>query len=83
MVLLPVQEVASQRTRPITTSSGCRTGIVADFEATWGYTLHPEFQSKNTERQTFAIQFYQEMPWYDIMATLVQEMNKAAERLAE
>lgn len=47
-------------------------GYNCDFDATWGYTLHPEFQSKNQERQMFAIQFYKDAV-YDIMATLVKK----------
>jgi hypothetical protein len=44
-------------------------GYSCDFEATWGYSLHPEFQTKNQERQTFAIQFYKDSV-FDIIATL-------------
>jgi len=47
-------------------------GYSCNFECTWGYTLHPEFQSKNQERQTFAIQFYKNAV-FDISATWVRK----------
>ena len=47
-------------------------GYSCNFECTWGYTLHPEFQSKNQERQTFAIQFYKDAV-FDILATMVKK----------
>jgi hypothetical protein len=47
-------------------------GYKCDFDATWGYTLHGEFQTKNQERQMFAIQFYKDAV-YDLMATLVKK----------
>jgi len=47
-------------------------GYSCDFECTWGYSIHPEFQTKNQERQTFAIQFYKDAA-HDIIATLVKK----------
>lgn len=47
-------------------------GYNCDFECTWGYNLHPEFVPKNTERQTFAIQFYKDAV-FDIIATMVRK----------
>lgn len=44
-------------------------GYSCDFECTWGYSLHPEFQTKNQERQTYAIQFLKDSV-FDIIATL-------------
>jgi hypothetical protein len=47
-------------------------GYKCNFECTWGYTLHPEFQTKNQERQTFAIQFYKEV-CMDTICTMVRK----------
>jgi hypothetical protein len=47
-------------------------GYNCDFECTWGYSLHPEWISKNQERQTFAIQFYKDAV-LDIIATLTKK----------
>ena len=35
-------------------------GYCCHFEATWGYSLHPEILLKNAQAQQFAIQFYKE-----------------------
>lgn len=35
-------------------------GYNCDFEATWGYGLHPAIISRNQEFQQFALQFYKE-----------------------
>ena len=47
-------------------------GYNCHFECTWGYSIHPEFVSKNQERQTFALQFYKDAAM-DIIATMVKK----------
>lgn len=42
-----------------------------DFDATWGYSLHPTLGVRNAEFQQFATQFYKEAV-QDIVATLVK-----------
>jgi hypothetical protein len=42
-----------------------------DFAATWGYSLHPSIQHRNTEYQTFALSNYKEAA-QDIIATLTK-----------
>ena len=42
-----------------------------NFEATWGYGLHPQILLRNAESQQFAIQFYKEAAM-DLHATLVK-----------
>jgi SAM-dependent methyltransferase len=44
-------------------------GYSCDFEATWGYSLHPEIQVRNQTQQTFALTFYKESA-QDLHATL-------------
>ena len=46
-------------------------GYACDFVATWGYNLHQSLQSRNTEFQQFALQWYREAA-QDILATLVK-----------
>lgn len=47
-------------------------GYDCDFECTWGYSLHPDFQSRNQERQTFAIQWYKDAV-FDIITTMTKK----------
>jgi ubiquinone/menaquinone biosynthesis C-methylase UbiE len=35
-------------------------GYSCDFDATWGYSMHPEIMAKNQQAQTFALTFYKE-----------------------
>lgn len=42
-----------------------------DFEATWGYSLHPHLAPRNQEYQSHALQFWKEAA-QDIIATLVK-----------
>lgn len=44
-------------------------GYTCDFEATWGYTLHPELATKSADRVAFSTQFYKEA-CQDLIATL-------------
>lgn len=44
-------------------------GYACDFECTWGYSLHQSIQSRNTEYQMNALQFWKEAA-QDIIATL-------------
>lgn len=45
-------------------------GYTCNFEATWGYALHPQTQLRSIEAQQFAMQFYKEA-CQDIIATLI------------
>lgn len=47
-------------------------GFACDFEATWGYGLHPLIQTRNAEFQQFALNFYREAA-QDIHATLTRK----------
>lgn len=44
-------------------------GYSCDFEATWGYAVHPQVQLRNGEYQQFALQFYKEAAT-DLIATV-------------
>lgn len=44
-------------------------GYSCDFEATWGYTLHPDLLTKSSDRVAFSTQFYKEA-CQDLIATL-------------
>lgn len=46
-------------------------GYLCDFEATWGYSLHPAIQPRNQEYQTHALTFWKESA-QDLMATLTK-----------
>lgn len=46
-------------------------GFSCDFDATWGYSLHPGITARNAEFQQFAMSFYKEAV-QDIIATLVK-----------
>lgn len=46
-------------------------GYECDFEATWGYIMHPDWVPKNQESQMFALQNYKEAA-QDISATLTK-----------
>jgi SAM-dependent methyltransferase len=43
-----------------------------DFDATWGYSLHPSLNIRNTDYQSHAMQFWKEA-CQDIIATLVKK----------
>lgn len=45
------------------------TFYTCDFEATWGYSLHPQIATRNQEFQQFATTFYKEAV-QDMMANL-------------
>jgi len=49
-----------------------------DFDATWGYSLHPAVTVRNQEFQGFAAQFYKEA-CQDIVATLAKRPATPAE----
>jgi hypothetical protein len=44
-------------------------GYSCDFEATWGYSLHPDLTTKSGDRVAFSTQFYKEA-CQDLIATL-------------
>lgn len=46
-------------------------GFNCDFDATWGYSMHPSLFVKNQEMQQFALQNYKEAA-QDLIATLVK-----------
>lgn len=46
-------------------------GYACDFDATWGFALHPEIQARNPEYQAMAAQFYCEAT-PDIIATITK-----------
>lgn len=46
-------------------------GFDCDFEATWGYGMHPTLATRNAEYQQFALNFYREGA-QDMMATVTK-----------
>ncbi len=56
---------------PHTDKSNWPEGYDCDFEATWGYTMHPSLNTRNAEFQQFAMNFYKEGA-QDIVATLTR-----------
>jgi hypothetical protein len=46
-------------------------GLKCDFNASWGYSMHPTWQSKNSETQMFGITHYREVA-QDIICTVVK-----------
>lgn len=46
-------------------------GYNCDFEATWGYSMHPALQTRNQEYQQHALQFFKESA-QDTIATLTK-----------
>lgn len=46
-------------------------GFKCDFDATWGYSLHPSLGVRNEEWQHFAINFYKEAA-QDLIATVTK-----------
>ena len=57
---------------PHTDKSNWPKGYDCDFDATWGYTMHPAFNTRNTEFQQFAMNYYREGA-QDIVATLTRK----------
>lgn len=57
---------------PHTDKSNWPEGYDCDFEATWGYTMHPAFNTRNAEFQQFAMNYYREGA-QDIVATLTRK----------
>jgi Methyltransferase domain len=57
---------------PHTDHTYLKGGFACDFEATWGYSLHPTVQLRNQEAQQFMVQFYKEAS-QDIIATLTKK----------
>ena len=55
-------------------------GYRCDFDATWGYGIHPEICLKNPQQQQYAINFYKEAA-QDLHATLVKR-ELSAERVS-
>ena len=56
---------------PHTDSANKPDGYSCDFEATWGYSLHPGIQPRNPEYQQHAMQFWKEAA-QDIYATVTK-----------
>lgn len=61
----------TQGNAPHTDESHWPNGFACDFEATWGYGVHPEIGLRNPEFQQFALNFYKEAAT-DIIATLIK-----------
>ena len=57
---------------PHTDKTNWPEGYDCDFEATWGYSMHPSLNTRNTEFQQFAMNFYREGA-QDIIATLTRK----------
>lgn len=49
-----------------------KNGFNCDFEATWGYSLHPTVQLRNQDAQQFMVQFYINAVM-DILATITKK----------
>lgn len=47
-------------------------GYACDFDATWGYSIHPEVQLRNSEYQQHAVNFFKEAV-QDLHATLTRK----------
>jgi hypothetical protein len=56
---------------PHTDIKNFQHGYLCDFDATWGYSMHPEIVSRPSDYQQFAMKFYKEAV-QDIIATLVK-----------
>lgn len=56
---------------PHTDAAHNPTGYTCDFDATWGFSLHPQVGVRNSEYQQFAINFYTEAA-QDIIVTLTK-----------
>ena len=54
---------------PHTDAEWNAVGYKCDFEATWGYSMHPEIAKRNTEYQQYAMSWYKEA-CQDLHATL-------------
>ncbi len=54
---------------PHTDAKYLKNGYACDFEATWGYSLHPTVQLRCQESQSFMVQHYREAA-QDLIATL-------------
>lgn len=57
---------------PHTDKKNWPEGYDCDFEATWGYSMHPAFNTRNAEYQQFAMSYYREGV-QDIHATLTRK----------
>lgn len=49
-----------------------KDGYSCDFEATWGYSLHPQIQPRNQDYQMHALTFWKEAA-QDIIATITKK----------
>ena len=57
---------------PHTDKKNWPEGYDCDFEATWGYNLHPSFNTRNDEFKQFVMCYYREGA-QDILATLTRK----------
>lgn len=57
---------------PHTDAKYFKGGFNCDFEASWGYSMHPMVQLRNQEAQQFMLQFYKDAAM-DIIATLIKK----------
>lgn len=57
---------------PHTDAANMPGGFACDFEASWGYSVHPQIQARSQDAQQFAFAFYKEAI-QDLMATLTKK----------
>lgn len=57
---------------PHTDAARWAQGFACDFEASWGYSMHPTLTTRNQEFQQFALAMYKEAA-QDIVATLTKK----------
>jgi SAM-dependent methyltransferase len=57
---------------PHTDAKHLKGGFNCDFDATWGYSLHPTVSLRSQESQQFMVQFYKEAV-QDIIGTLIKK----------
>lgn len=66
------EEKKMQANAPHTDAKYLKGGFNCDFEATWGYTLHPTVQLRSEEAQHFMVQFYKDAI-QDIIGTITKK----------
>lgn len=61
---------------PHTDSEHWKQGYKCDFDATWGFSMHPQMATRNQETQQFALTFYCEAA-QDCVVTLIKRAMPA------
>lgn len=67
---------------PHTDSAHLPNGFSCDFDAAWGYGLHPSLGVRNQEYQTFAIANYKEAA-QDTIATITKKIPKTTDQTSK